>query len=269
MKTNKVVRLVVTIAVVVALGVVLDRYGVKRMAAQQASPEHPMAPSFTLTDIFGQKLGLDQYRGKVILLDFWATWCGPCRLEIPGFIQLQKRYGSQGLQVIGLSEDSDGVGTVRDFYKRVGMDYRAALDNGKVGLLYGGIFGLPTTFLIGRDGRIYLKLPGAVDATYFEPGIKTLLAASPQTEVKNFPPLAGSESAEVETPAEANPVVPGIDLSKLTKPELAQYERTLSNQPCTCGCKVSVLQCRRADPGCLTSRDLARKTLRKLNKPAT
>ncbi|MGH9377239.1 MAG: TlpA disulfide reductase family protein [Terriglobia bacterium] len=268
-KNTKAVVLIAAIVLIAAASGLLSRRGAQPAIAQTApAVAHPMAPAFTLTDISGQPLSLNQYRGKVTLLNFWATWCGFCREEIPDLIRLQKIYGSQGLQIVGISEDSDGAAPVRDFYKRMGMNYPVALDNGKTGELYGGIFSLPTTFLIGRDGRVYGKVPAAVSAAYFEQGIKTLLAASPGAEVKDFHPLPGSETAEVETPAQANSVVPGIDVTKLSKAELAQYEELLSQQECSCGCKVSVLHCRQADPGCATSREMAQKALRELKRPA-
>jgi thiol-disulfide isomerase/thioredoxin len=264
-KRTKLVIGIIAIAIAVAGGYFANRYWIKPVAAQQSfSGKYPMAPAFTLTDIFGHQLSLNQYRGKVVLLDFWATWCGPCRSEIPGFIQLQRSYGDQGFQIIGISEDQGGTAPVLDFYKQEGLDYRVAVDNGKISELFGGIIGLPTTFLIGRDGRIYEKLPGAVGADYFEPSIKSLLATSPNVEAKNFHPMDGSESAEVETPAEVNSPVPGVDVSKLSKVELARYESVLSKQQCTCGCQMSVLQCRKVDPGCATSRQLAQGALKKM-----
>jgi thiol-disulfide isomerase/thioredoxin len=266
-KKTKFILILVILAVVVAGGYIANRYWIKPVAAHQAfSGKYPMAPAFTLTDIFGHQLSLNQYRGKVVLLDFWATWCGPCRSEIPGFIQLQKIYGGQGFQIIGISEDQGGAAPVLNFYKQEGLDYSVALDNGKVSELYGGIIGLPTTFLIGRDGRIYEKLPGAVGADYFEPGIKTLLATSPTTEAKSFQAVEGSETPEVETPAEVNSPVSGIDVSKLTKAQLTQYEVLLSKQQCSCGCNMSVLECRKTDPGCDTSRQQAQAILQKMEQ---
>jgi thiol-disulfide isomerase/thioredoxin len=266
-KKNKVALLIAIIAIVVAGGYLANRYWIRPVTAQQASSgAYPMAPAFTLTDIFGHKLSLDQYRGKVVLLDFWATWCGPCRSEIPGFIQMQKTYGNRGFQIIGISEDQGGSGPVLDFYKQEGLNYRVALDNGKINELYGGLLGFPTTFLIGRDGRIYSKIPGAVGEDYFEPAIKTLLAASPGQEVKDFHPMQGSEPAQVETPAEANSPIPGIDVTKLTKAELAQYESLLSKQQCPCGCQMSILQCRKTDPSCDVSRQQAQTVLQQMQK---
>jgi thiol-disulfide isomerase/thioredoxin len=265
-KRAKFITLLAVLAAVVAGLYIANRYWIKPVAAHQSSfsGQYPTAPAFTLTDIFGHTLSLDQYRGKVVLLDFWATWCGPCRSEIPGFIQLQKLYASQGFQIIGISEDQNGVAPVLQFYKQADLDYRVALDNGKVSELYGGIIGLPTTFLIGRDGRIYEKLPGAVGADYFEPGIKTLLATAPTMEAKSFQPMDGSEAPQIETPAEVNSPVPGIDVSKLTQAELAHYEAVLSKQQCSCGCQMSLLECRKTDPGCATSRQEAEEVLQKM-----
>ncbi|MGH9445201.1 MAG: TlpA disulfide reductase family protein [Terriglobia bacterium] len=267
-RRTKVTILIAVIIVIVAGGYLLDRYWIAPVAAHQALPGNdPAAPAFSLTDIFGQKLSLDQYRGKVVLLDFWATWCGPCRSEIPGFVQLQNTYARQGFRIIGISEDDGGVKPVIDFYKQFRLNYPVAIDNdGKVGELYGGIIGLPTTFLIGRDGHIYEKVPGAVGAEFFEPGIQTLLAASPQTEVKNFEAPAESEAAQVETPAEVNSPVTGIDVTKLSKSALAKYENQLSKEKCQCGCGMSVLQCRRVDPACGTSRQQAQEAMQEPSK---
>ena len=136
--------------------------------------QHPLAPEFSLPELNGQTLNLSAYRGKVVLLDFWATWCGPCLDEIPHFIELQNQYGDQGLQIIGVSMD-DGPAPVRDFYQRFHMNYPVAIGNAKTGELYGGVLGLPIAFLIGRDGRIEAEHVGATDISVFEREIQALL----------------------------------------------------------------------------------------------
>jgi cytochrome c biogenesis protein CcmG, thiol:disulfide interchange protein DsbE len=265
MKT-KLVLVSVAVAIIVSGGYLVNRYWIKPVALHRSfGGKHPIAPAFTLTDIFGKKLSLDQYRGRVVLLDFWATWCGPCQMEVPGLVRLENRYRGSGLQVVGVVVQ-DMAQNVPGFYKQFRMDYPVAMGNDKIAELYGGIHYLPTTFLIGRDDRIYSKVIGGVGEDYFEPGIRTLLAASPNEEVKRFRPMPGSETPELETSAAVNSPVPGIDVSKRTKAELAQYEVVLSKQQCRCGCNMSVLKCRKTDPGCDTSRQQAQDILQKMLK---
>jgi len=122
----------------------------------------------------GQPLHLVSYRGKVVLLDFWATWCVPCRAEIPHFIELQQKYGDRGLQIIGVSMD-DGPEPVRDFYQQFHMNYPVVMGNAKTGELYGGVLGLPIAFIIGKDGLIDSKKIGAADMAVLEREIQKLL----------------------------------------------------------------------------------------------
>jgi thiol-disulfide isomerase/thioredoxin len=124
--------------------------------------------------IDGGQLQLSSYRGKVVLLDFWATWCVPCREETPHFVALQQRYGGQGLQIIGVSMD-DSPDPVHSFYQQFHMNYPVVMGTADVGAAYGGVLGLPIAFLIDREGQIYAKHMGATDAAVFEKDITTLL----------------------------------------------------------------------------------------------
>lgn len=140
--------------------------------------DYPYAPMFSLKDLSGNKLDLHQYKGKVVMLDFWATWCGPCRSEIPKFEELERRYHDQGFQLIGVSLDRSS-GPVRSFYQRYAMNYPVAMCDSYTRSAYGGLAGVPTTLLIGRDSRIYATVVGApADLSYFEDEIRTLLAAT-------------------------------------------------------------------------------------------
>ena len=117
--------------------------------------------NFTLKDIGGKDVRLSDYKGKVILLDFWATWCGPCKFEIPGFVALQAKYGAQGLQVIGVSVD-DTVEKLQPYVKEFKMNYPVLLGLGHddVQEAFGPIFGIPVNAVISRDGKICGKHTG-------------------------------------------------------------------------------------------------------------
>lgn len=148
-------------------------------SSQSGSPPgaiHSDAPDFSLQDMDGKPLTLSGNHGKVVLLNFWATWCTPCRAEIPEFERFQTTYGQQGLQVVGISMDDDAK-PVREFSQQLKMNYPVAVGNDKLAQSYGGVLGLPVTFLIGRDGKIAAKYVGAAEIPVVEQEIKTLLAA--------------------------------------------------------------------------------------------
>jgi len=133
------------------------------------------APDFTLTDLEGHRLTLSDYRGKVVLLDFWATWCGPCRTEIPHFVEMQNKYGPQGFQVIGISMDDD-VKPVREYYQQHRLNYPVAVGDDKLADRFGGTLGLPVNVIIDRQGRISSKHLGATDVSVFDQEVENLLA---------------------------------------------------------------------------------------------
>jgi cytochrome c biogenesis protein CcmG, thiol:disulfide interchange protein DsbE len=135
---------------------------------------HPLAPDFSLTDLSGQTLQLSRYRGKVVLLNFWATWCSPCRSEIPRFVDLQNKYDKEGFEIMGISLDDDPR-LAHAFYQQLRMNYPVAIGDAKLAERYGEILGLPVSFLIGRDGRIYAKDVGEADISLIDREIKSLL----------------------------------------------------------------------------------------------
>jgi peroxiredoxin len=141
------------VAVIVSLSACSSETPSSVHAASKTSDNRKLAPDFTLTDANGNSVKLSDYRGKVVLLNFWATWCGPCALEIPWFIEFQQQYKAKGLEIIGVSMDEDGWSAVKPYMAEHKMNYRVLLGNDSVSQLYGGVESLPTTFLIDRDGR--------------------------------------------------------------------------------------------------------------------
>ena len=149
--------------------------GRRASSKPKASASGNSAPDFTLTDIDGKKLSLSDYKGKVVLLDFWATWCTPCGEEIPHFVEMQQKYGSQGFQVVGISMDDDAK-PVRDFYQKYKMNYPVAVGDDKLAQNFGGVMGLPVNIVIDREGRIVTKYLGATDTSVFDKAVEDLLA---------------------------------------------------------------------------------------------
>jgi cytochrome c biogenesis protein CcmG/thiol:disulfide interchange protein DsbE len=135
------------------------------------------APDFALKDVNGKTVKLSDYHGKVILLDFWATWCGPCKMEIPWFMEFERKYKDRGFAVLGVSMDDDGWQSVKPFIQEIGMNYRVMIGDERTGDLYGGIEALPTAFLIDREGRVAVEHVGVSSRREFEDGIEKLLEA--------------------------------------------------------------------------------------------
>lgn len=133
------------------------------------------AANFTLADANGAKVTLADYKGKVVLLNFWATWCGPCKLEIPWFVEFNKTYKDRGLVVLGVSLDDDGWKSVKPYLAAKKIDYTVVVGNDAVSKSYGDVDSLPTTFIIDRDGRIAFTHTGLVGRDLYEAEIRSLL----------------------------------------------------------------------------------------------
>ena len=141
------------------------------------SSKRKHAPDFTLKDASGKLVHLADYRGKVVLLDFWATWCGPCGEEIPWFTEFQRKYKDRGFEVLGVSMDDDGWKAINPFVAQKKINYRIVLGDDQTGDLYGGLEALPTTFVIDRYGRIASVHVGLASRKDFQDAIETLLEA--------------------------------------------------------------------------------------------
>jgi len=140
-----------------------------------AAADSNLAPGFTLPDLEGTPVRLSDFRGKVVLLDFWATWCGPCRMEVPHFKELTEKYGGQGFVVLGVALDETGAEVVRPFVQKQDIRYPIVIGDQYTAGRYGGVGALPTTFLLDREGRVVKKYVGYRDLEVFEEDIRPLL----------------------------------------------------------------------------------------------
>src|SRR6516162_11242855 len=133
------------------------------------------APDFTLDSLDGKAIQLSGYKGQAVLLNFWATWCGPCKIEMPWFIELQKEYGPQGLQIVGVAMDDASKDEIDKFVKEMGVNYPILIGKEAVGQAYGGVDVLPTTFFIDRNGDIVAREFGLQSRSLFVDNIKKSL----------------------------------------------------------------------------------------------
>lgn len=151
---SKIATAVLVIVAATGFAVLSDCDSTTVRAAVKGDKERKAAPDFALKDRDGKTVHLSDYKGKVVLLDFWATWCGPCKIEIPWFMEFEQQYKDKGFAVLGVSMDEDGWSAVKPYLERMKVNYRIVLGNDKVGDQYGGVDSLPTTLLIDRQGRI-------------------------------------------------------------------------------------------------------------------
>jgi peroxiredoxin len=174
-------------AVLVALAAYVFFFPTDKPSAETMTPSLPpppqadagpgqVAPPFTLASLEGKNVSLADFKGKVVILDFWATWCPPCKREIPDFITLQSKYESQGLQIVGVAV-SDQEPAVRQFAASMGMNYPVLIGNATISLQYGGIESIPTAFVIDRSGKIRETFVGYRSADTFEAVIAPLLSS--------------------------------------------------------------------------------------------
>jgi thiol-disulfide isomerase/thioredoxin len=133
------------------------------------------APDFDLQSLDGKELKLSSLRGKAVLLNFWATYCGPCKVEMPWFVELQKEYGPQGFQIVGVAMDDASTDDIATFAKDMGVNYPILLGKESVGLSYGGVNVLPTTFFLDRNGKILAREFGLQSRSVFVDHIKDAL----------------------------------------------------------------------------------------------
>ena len=170
---------IIVVAMVVSMMLIAGVYKSRRSGDQiTAGPslKGQLAPDFALQSLDGKTVHLSDFRGKAVLLNFWATWCQPCKIEMPWFADLQRQYAAEGLQVVGIAMDEASPEDIGKFAKDLGVNYPVLVGKEEVGNAYGGVQFLPATFYIGRDGKVVDKVFGLKGRGEIESAIKKALA---------------------------------------------------------------------------------------------
>jgi thiol-disulfide isomerase/thioredoxin len=222
------------------------------------------APDFKLTGLDGKPVTLAGSHGKVILLNFWATWCGPCRAEISDLVELQNKYKDR-LQILGLVVDDDDQDAIKEFTEKFGINYPVALATDEIRMQYGGIAALPTSFVLDAEGRIVQKHEGLRDPVLYETEIRSLLGLP----IGNVKVEAFEDTGQIFLKnADRASELPGVDLSKLTAEQKISALHKFNAQTCTCGCKYTLAQCRIYDRNCQISKAATSKIIAALHPTA-
>lgn len=221
------------------------------------------APDFKVESLDGKALSLADSRGKVILLNFWATWCGPCREEIPDLIALQQKYRDQ-LQIIALTVDEDDAAMVKKVVARSGINYPVAMSPADVRMEYGGIGALPTSFILDTQGRIVQKHEGLRDPVLYETEIRALLGLAINARVETFDDTGQIFLAHADRATE----LPGVNLSTLNPQQRQTALHRFNAEACTCGCNFTLAQCRIYDHNCATSKSRTEKIVSEVSGAA-
>jgi peroxiredoxin len=181
----------VVLAFVVALMLYVGYHRARRSGPAFAPhlTQSSLAPDFSLESLDGKTMRLSDYRGKAVLLNFWATWCGPCKIEMPWFVELQNQYAAQGFQIVGVAMDDASKEDISKFAKDMGVNYPILIGKESVGDQYGGVPALPESFLIGRDGKIVDKMIGLHGKAEIEDGIKKALDTRPAKSTASVLPV--------------------------------------------------------------------------------
>lgn len=209
-------------------------------------------PAVTMTDLDGQAMSPADWKGKVVLVNFWATWCTPCLAEIPDLIRLQHQYRDQ-LLIVGVSEDNDDV-DLQAFVDEHGLNYPVVRSTPEIQEAFPGVIALPTTFVLDQNGLMTKKQVGLLNPRETEAMTRVLAGMEVQNvrvERNDDPNRLSAERAAQITD------VPGVDFSNVPRDRQVEAILELNAQDCTCGCGLSVAKCRLDDPACPVSQPLA------------
>jgi len=217
------------------------------------------APPFLLRDINGKIVSTADWKGKVVILNFWATWCPPCREEIPELVRLQEKYKDK-LLIVGASEDEDGPQKVEQFVQQHGMNYPVVMATKELIDNYGGVPALPTSFIIDREGRVVMKHTGLYEYDAYEREVRALAGLSVDARIETF-----DDTGQIFLKNASNATeLPDVDFSGLTPDQKKEALHRLNAETCTCGCKLTLAECRVNDTECPVSKGLANDVVKRV-----
>ena len=220
-------------------------------------------PPFLLPDLQGHVISTAQFPGHVVLLSFWATWCPPCREEIPELKELQDRYKDQ-LQVIGVSMDDEPPQAVAQFAARAGINYSIVMGSPEIDKEYGGVPALPTNFLIDKQGHIVQKHVGLYPLSVYDTEVRALLGMHVDARIERFT----DEGQIFLKNASLATELPGVDLKGLTEVQKRAALKRMNSENCSCGCDMTIAQCRLVDTACPISKAMAAKIVQEIKSGA-
>lgn len=200
----------------------------------------------------GRTLSSSDWHGKVTIVNFWATWCAPCRAEIPALVALQDKYRDE-LQIVGISQDEGGAEVVKQFAADYHINYPLVMMTRELLRAFSGVYALPTTFIIDRDLRVVQKHVGLLDMTATEQETRAL-AGLPTNASIEF--VEDSDRKKIENAAQAT-IIPGLEIEKLSPAARTAVLQRLNTDTCTCGCGLTLAACRINDSSCGVSLPLA------------
>lgn len=213
-----------------------------------------VVPSFAAKDLSGQLVSTSALKGKVVIVNFWATWCGPCRQEVPEMVALQSQY-KDTLQIIGISEDEGPPAQVAKFVQKAGINYPVIMSTDALEKEYGGVPALPTSFLVNKDGRVVQKDVGLYPADYYNMQVRVLMGLPVNAHIKTFKDTGEIFLKNADRASE----LPGVSFAGLTPAQKKIALHRLNAENCTCGCGLTLAQCRINDTSCPVSGDIAMK----------
>ena len=221
-----------------------------------ASNPSPVPP-FLVNDLFGGIISTAQLRGKVVIVNFWATWCPPCREEIPELEALQNRYKDR-LVIVGISmDDQASPAEVRAFAEKAGMNYPVVMGSQTIAAEYGGVPALPTSFIVDTQGRVVQKHVGLNPPDVFDGEVRALLGLPVSAKIETFKDTGQIFLKNAALATE----LPGVSLKGLTPAQRTAALKRLNSETCTCGCGLTLAQCRINDTTCPISAKIATKVV--------